>query len=77
LTYKEAITGLTSPNKEKWEEAISEEKNSLKENKTWKVINLKKLKEEKPLTGKWMFKVKQDGRYEQEQDINYEETSSD
>jgi len=49
LTYKEAVTG---PDKEKWEEAINEEKNSLKENKTWEVIDLKKLKEEKPLTRK-------------------------
>jgi len=31
LTYKEAVTG---PDKEKWKEAINEEKNSLKENKT-------------------------------------------
>jgi len=82
LTYKEAVNG---PDKEKWEEAINEEKNFLKENKTWEVIDLKKLKEEKPLTGKWVFKVKQDGRYkarlvirgcEQEQGINYEETFS-
>jgi len=25
--------------------------------------DMKKLKEEKPLTGKWVFKIKQDGRY--------------
>jgi len=46
---------------------------------------LKKLKEKKPLTGKWVFKVKQDGKYkarlvirgcEQEQGINYEEMFS-
>jgi len=44
---------------------------------------MKKLKEEKPLTGKWVFKIKQDGRYkarlvirecEQKQGIDYQET---
>jgi len=43
------------------------------------------LKEEKPLTGKWVFKFKQDGRYkarlvirgcEQKYGIDYEETFS-
>lgn len=47
---------------------------------------MKKLKEkERPLTGKWVFKIKQDGRYkarliirgcEKEQGINYEKTFS-
>lgn len=82
LTYEEAISG---PDKEKWLEAINEEKNSLEENQTWDLIDLKKLKEEKPLSGKWVFKIKQDGRYkaclvirdfEQEQDVNYKETFS-
>jgi len=46
---------------------------------------MKKLKEGKPLTGKWVFKIKQDGRYiarlvirgcEQKQGIDYQETFS-
>lgn len=82
LTYKQAVSG---PDKQRWEKAINEEKKSLEENQTWEIMDLKKLKGEKPLTGKWVFKIKQNGRYkarlvirgcQQEQGVNYEETFS-
>ncbi|KAM0730296.1 Retrovirus-related Pol polyprotein from transposon TNT 1-94 [Formica fusca] len=82
LTYREAITG---PDKNRWMEAINEEKTSLKENNTWEMIDIRKLKSQKPLQGKWVFKIKQDGTYkarlvvkgcEQKYGVNYEETFS-
>lgn len=81
LIYKEAITG---PDKYRWMEAINEE-NSLKENNTWDIEDIKKLKSYKPLQGKWIFKIKQDGThkarlvvkgYEQKYGIDYTETFS-
>lgn len=82
LTYAEAISGQ---DRQRWLGAINEEKKSLKENDTWEIINSKKLKKEKPLSGKWIFKIKQDGKYkarlvirgcEQEPGISYQETFS-
>jgi len=54
---------INGPDKQRWEKAINDEKKSLEENQTWEIIDIKKLKEEKSLTGKWVFKIKQDGRY--------------
>lgn len=82
LTYKEAITGC---DKQKWQRAITEEKNSLKENNTWEALDARKVVKCKPLHTKWVFKVKPDGRYkarlvvkgcEQRKDIDYIETYS-
>jgi len=84
LTYSEAINDT---DKEKWKEAIEEEKCSLKENNVWEVIdeNQVKLDKQKPLHSKWIFCVKQNGIYkarlvvkgcEQKNEIDYQETYS-
>jgi len=82
LTYLEAVTG---PDKNKWTEAINEEKRSLKENKTWEVVEVDDAQSKKPLRTRWVFKVKKDGIHkarlvvrgcEQKHGINYEETYS-
>lgn len=60
LTYQEAISG---PDRDCWLKAIDEEKNSLEENKTWKLVNESEVKDKKILSNKWIFKIKEDGRY--------------
>lgn len=59
LTYQEAITGAE---KEEWKEAIKIEKNSLKKNNTWKVVDNSKAKAKKILSSKWIFKTKDNGK---------------
>lgn len=82
LTYEEAITG---PEKENWKKAIEEEKKSLEENKTWKIVDRSEAKNNKIISNKWVFKLKDDGRYkarlvirgcEQRYGMDYEETFS-
>lgn len=82
LTYIEATTG---PDKENWKKAIEEEKKSLEENNTWKTVDRTEAKSKKILSNKWVFKIKDDGRYkarlvvrgcEQRHGIDYEETFS-
>lgn len=60
LTYKEAVT---SSDKENWIQTINEENKSLKKNNTWEIIDITKLKGEKPLHNKWIFRIKYDRRY--------------
>ncbi|CAK1594594.1 unnamed protein product [Parnassius mnemosyne] len=83
-TYEEAIN---CKNSNKWKEAICEELESLKENKTWKLVNRNN---EKTVTSKWVFCVKRnsDGdieRYKarlcargftQTKNVDYKETFS-
>lgn len=59
LTYNEAISG---PNNKEWKQAIKEEKDSLKKNNTWDIIERDEVKGRKLLTSKWVFKEKEDGR---------------
>ena len=84
LTYTEAITG---PDKTKWQIAIQEEKESLNKNEAWEILDdgEQETKGKKILSSKWIFKVKDDGRYkarlvvrgfEQEEGIDFEETFS-
>ncbi|UYV84088.1 hypothetical protein LAZ67_X001141 [Cordylochernes scorpioides] len=82
LTYSEAISG---PNQEKWKKAIKEEKESLAKNEVWEIVKENEASNKKILTSKWLFKVKEDGRYkarlvvrgfEQEAGIDYDETFS-
>jgi len=67
--------------------AIEEEKQSLKENHVWEVIDEKQIKldKQKPLHSKWIFRIKQDGKYkarlvvkgcEQKNQLDYQETYS-
>lgn len=82
LTYNEAVTGL---DKNKWNQAIEEEKTSLINNNTWKLIDSGKVPNVKPLHSRWVFRIKEDGRYkarlvikgcEQRYGIDYLETFS-
>lgn len=82
LTYNEAITGK---DKIKWRQAIEEEKNSLKENKTWTLVNKSETNNKNILSNKWVFKIKENGSYkarlvvrgfEQQKGIDYDETFS-
>lgn len=82
LTFEEATTGS---DKDKWLEAIEEEKTSLMENKTWELIEKDVIQNKKILSSRWVFKVKDDGRHrarlvirgcEQIYGIDYEETFS-
>lgn len=82
ITYEEATTG---PDKHLWLKALEDEKNSLECNETWEEIDAIKVKNQKPLRGKWVFKIKQDGTYkarlvvrgfEQKAGIDYDETFS-
>ncbi len=54
-TYKQAIS---SHDKEKWIKAMSEELTSIKENKTWSLVDLPHGKS--PIGCKWVFKLKKD-----------------
>lgn len=82
LTYQEAVN---NKDKEKWKMAIEEEKNSLCKNKTWKYVNRNVAKDRKILSSKWVFRIKESGKYkarlvirgfEQEYDVDYKETFS-
>lgn len=82
LTYEKAVA---SSEKEKWLEAIEEEKKSLEKNGTWELVDEKEAQGRKLLTSKWVFAKKADGRYkarlvargfEQKYKVDYEETYS-
>lgn len=82
LTYEEV---MQSKDKEKWIKAIQEEKKSLKENETQKLVNINEAKGKKCLTSRWVFQIKEEGRYkarlvargcEQGNNIDYEKLYS-
>lgn len=61
LTYNECMTGS---DKEKWQEAVDKEKQSLDKNLTWELVDENQIKgEEEILTSRWVFKVKDNGTY--------------
>jgi transposase InsO family protein len=53
LTYNEAVKG---ENKRKWVHAMEDEMDSLRENKTWELVNLPA--DRKPIGCKWVYKIK-------------------
>ena len=60
------MLGFTHPNKKhkKWKISIGVELNAMDENNVWSMVDLKTLPETKKLLRtKWVFKVKEDGRY--------------
>lgn len=82
LTYQEAVN---CEEKEKWLRAIEEEKASLKKNNTWVLVDKNEIKDKNILSCKWVFKVKDEGKYkarlvirgfEQKYGIDYQETFS-
>lgn len=82
LTYREAVIGSDRQN---WLAAIQEEKDALVKNKTWTLVDADEAQDVKPLTSRWVFKVKDSGHHkarlvirgcEQKYGINYDETFS-
>jgi transposase InsO family protein len=57
-TYQEAMRG---PDRERWKEAIQSEMNALVRNGTWE--ETPRIEGMRILPGKWVLKIKQDGRY--------------
>jgi hypothetical protein len=60
LTYIEVTEG---PEKKKWLNAIRKEKESIEKNNAWKIINEKEAEGKEILTLKWIFKIKENGKY--------------
>lgn len=60
LTYDQALSGS---DRDHWLEAINEEKEAIRKNNTWTVMEASKVTEAKPLSSRWVLKVKDDGRY--------------
>ena len=60
LTYEDAIK---SKDKNKWMKAIQEEIDSLNKNRTWIYVNEKEVKDKEILTSRWVFRLKDDGKY--------------
>lgn len=60
LTFKEALDGDDS---EKWKKAIHEEKMAILNNETWNYVDAEEARGRKILTSKWIFRVKDNGRY--------------
>ena len=57
-TYEKA---MSCGDRDKWAEAVAEEFKSLQENETWELVDESSIKEGlKPLSGKWVFKIKRD-----------------
>ena len=59
MTYSEAIA---SPDAVKWQEAIEEEMQALRENNTWTAVPLTKGK--RTIVSKWVFAIKKNSRDE-------------
>lgn len=60
LTFEDAVCGSE---KSKWLDAIDEEKKSLVENGTWKYVDVNEAKGRKILSTRWVFKIKDNGKY--------------
>lgn len=60
LTFEEI---LTRDDKDKWLNAVEEEKQSLKENNTWTLVDKDTVIDKKLLSNRWLFKIKDDGTY--------------
>ena len=85
LTYRDA---MDDPDKEKWQEAMNLEMESMYSNSIWKLVDLPN--EVRPIGCKWIYKRKRvaDGKvetfkarlvakdYTQQEEVNYEETFS-
>ena len=55
LTYKEA---MSRPDRARWQQAMNEEIKSLLLNKTWTEVTDRSRLQKKPITAKWVFKIK-------------------
>ncbi|GBN99169.1 hypothetical protein AVEN_67147-1 [Araneus ventricosus] len=61
LTYDE-IKFLPEEEQSNWKNAMDEEMLSMETNKVWDLVELPE-KEKQPITCKWIFKRKRDGKY--------------
>jgi len=61
LTYEECIN---SPDRNKWEIALKEEKDNLHRNNTWENVDEKQAVGKEIVSSFWLLKVKEDGRHE-------------
>lgn len=82
LTYREAVE---EPDGIKWKNAICKEKEALKDNSTWELVDREKVGNKRILSNKWVFRAKDDGTYkarlvirgcEQKRGIDYTDTYS-
>lgn len=64
----------------RWKKAIEEKKSSLKNNKTWELVDSNDIEDKKKLTSRWVFKIKEEGKfkarlvvrgYEQKGELDY------
>jgi hypothetical protein len=77
---------IKNDDNEEWRKAIKKEKDSLHQNKTWIHVDIEKAIGKKILTSKWIFKIKDDGRYkarlvvrgcqQKESEIDFKDTFS-
>lgn len=61
LTYGEAMKSVEMEN---WEKSIKSEKESLESNNIWELFDVEQAKENKELTNKWVFCIKENSTYE-------------
>ncbi|GBM04743.1 Retrovirus-related Pol polyprotein from transposon TNT 1-94 [Araneus ventricosus] len=83
LTYDE-IKFLPEEEQSNWKNSMDEEMLSMEKNKVWDLVQLPK-KEKQPITCKWIFKKKRDGKFKarlvargfmQKEGVDYTETFS-
>lgn len=59
FTHEEA---MNSKNRWKWMRIVQEEKDLLKKNQTWELVNSNEAREKKFLTSRWVFQIKEEGK---------------
>ena len=60
LTYEDV---MQRDDKDYWQKAMQDEKESLKKNNTWELVDMEKAENKKILTNKWVFRIKDNGTY--------------
>ena len=82
ITYEDC---MKSNDKEEWVKAIKEEKECLRRNNTWDLIDPKEAKGKEIVTSRWLFKIKDSGQFkarlvargcQQKNELNYKDIYS-
>lgn len=60
MTYAQC---MISDEKKNWQKAIDEEKNSIKKNHVWVLVDAEKVEKKKIITSRWVFKKKDNGMH--------------